>query len=152
MSAANILVIDDEPGIIDIVSTNLVAEGFEVTSAADGESGLILAHRDHPDLVILDIMMPGIDGWEVLRRLEADPITAGTPVILLTARIDDADILQGLERGAVEYITKPFFPENLVASVKITLTALDPELRGQRRTKLIERRRAILDHFEEERN
>ena len=152
MSAPTILVVDDEPGIIDIVATNLSAEGFEVISAADGEAGLVLAGSDSPDLIVLDIMMPGIDGWEVLRRLEADPDTAGTPVILLTARIDDADILQGLERGAVEYITKPFFPENLVASVKIALTALDPELRGQRRQHLIERRRAMLDRAGEGQN
>ena len=150
MSAATILVIDDEPGIIDIVSTNLVAEGFRVISAENGEKGLELALADSPDLVVLDIMMPGIDGWEVLRRLEADPDTAGTPVILLTARIEDTDVLQGLERGAVEYITKPFYPENLVASVKINLMALDPELRGEHRKRLIERRRAVLDRFREQ--
>lgn len=152
MSAATILVIDDEPGIIDIVSTNLTAEGFRVISAENGEKGLELARTDSPDLVVLDIMMPGIDGWEVLRRLEADPNTAGTPVILLTARIEDTDVLQGLERGAVEYITKPFYPENLVASVKINLMALDPDLRGEHRKRLIERRRAVLDRFREQRN
>ena len=97
-------------------------------------------------------MMPGIDGWEVLRRLEADPDTAGTPVIPLTARIEDTDVLQGLERGAVEYITKPFYPENLVASVKINLTALDPEMRGEHRQRLIDRRRAVLDRFRERQN
>lgn len=152
MSAATILVIDDEPGIIDIVATNLTAEGFKVISAEDGEKGLELARKDSPDLVVLDIMMPGIDGWEVLRRLEADPDTAGTPVILLTARIEDTDVLQGLERGAVEYITKPFYPENLVASVKINLTALDPEMRGEHRQRLIDRRRAVLDRFRERQN
>ena len=152
MSAPTILVVVDEPGIVDIVATNLSAEGFEVISAADGKAGLVLAGSDSPDLIVLDIMMPGIDGWEVLRRLEADPVTAGTPVILLTVRIDDADILQGFERGAVEYITKPFFPENLVASVKSALTALNPELRGQRRQHLIERRRATLDRAQEDQN
>lgn len=152
MSDATILVVDDEPGIIDIVSTNLSAEGFTIISAENGEKGLELAHKHHPDLVVLDIMMPGIDGWEVLRRLENDPDTAGTPVILLTARIEDTDMLQGLERGAVEYITKPFYPENLVASVKINLTALDPELRAQHRQRLVDRRRAVLDRFRKHEN
>jgi len=144
VSRGKILVIDDEPGIVDIVATNLEAEGFEVIGAGDGKAGLRLAKDQDPDLVILDIMLPGIDGWEVLRRLEADRTTSGVPVIMLTAKVEDTDVLQGLEGGAVEYVTKPFFPEDLVATVKIHLTVYDRSLRAERRSALIERRRSIL--------
>lgn len=144
MNREKILIIDDEPGIIDIVVTNLRAEGFAVFSALDGETGLLIAQRERPNLVILDIMMPKMDGWEVVRRLESDPATAGLPVIMLTAKVDDADVLEGLERGAVEYITKPFYPENLVATVRINLRAFDSALREEHRAKLIETRRAVL--------
>jgi DNA-binding response OmpR family regulator len=152
MRQAKILVVDDETGILDIVSTNLEAAGYEVLTSADGAGGLELATRESPDLIILDIMMPKMDGWEVLRRLEKDPATAGLPVIMLTAKVDDIDVLEGLKRGAVEYITKPFFPENLIASVKINLSAYDAALRDERRSKLIERRKWILEqrqHTEE---
>ena len=145
MSGEKILVIDDEVGMLDIVATNLQAEGFTVVTSTSGQSGLELAGSELPDLIILDIMMPEIDGWEVLRRLEKKPTTAGLPVIMLTAKVDDTDVLEGLELGAVEYITKPFFPENLVATVKINLSAFDKSLRDEHRASLIERRRTILD-------
>ncbi len=145
MSGEKILVIDDEVGMLDIVATNLQAEGYTVVTSTSGQSGLELAGSELPDLIILDIMMPEIDGWEVLRRLEKKPVTAGLPVIMLTAKVDDTDVLAGLERGAVEYITKPFFPENLVATVKINLSAFDKSLRDEHRASLIERRRTILD-------
>lgn len=140
---ARILVVDDEPGIVDIVATNLAAEGFDIISATTGPAALDVAQRHVPDLIILDIMLPEIDGWEVLRLLESDPRTAGIPVVVLTAKADDLDALRGLELGAVEYVTKPFFPEDLVASVKIHLEVLDPRLRARRRERLIEARRRL---------
>ncbi len=150
MRRAKILVIDDETGILDIVATNLEAAGYEVLTFANGAGGLELATSESPELIILDIMMPEMDGWEVLRRLEKDPLTAGLPVIMLTAKVDDVDVLEGLEHGAVEYITKPFFPENLIASVKIILGAYDAELRDEHRSKMIERRKRILEQRQRE--
>src|ERR1700694_4738389 len=88
-----VLVIDDEPGIVDIVETNLLGDGFEVVSAKDGKEGLDKVRSENPELVILDVMMPQMDGWEVLRHMEADPNTAGIPVIMLTAKASDEDYI-----------------------------------------------------------
>lgn len=139
-----ILVVDDEVGILEIVRVNLETEGFEVESAEDGEGALRLAREFHPDLVLLDVMLPDVDGWQVLAELEATPSLAGIPVVMLTARAADEDILHGLEEGAVEYITKPFYPEDLVASVKIILNVFDPSLREDYRRQLIAKRRRML--------
>ena len=139
-----VLVVDDEPGMTDIVATNLRAEGYEVTSASDGAAAVSAAQRRRPDLIVLDIMLPKLDGWQVLQTLEGRPDTAGIPVILLTAKTDDADVLRGLDLGAVEYITKPFFPEDLVASVKIQLEVLDPIMRDRHRADLMEARRRLM--------
>ena len=140
-----VLVVDDEPGIIDILTANLAAEGFQVIGAADGIEALEVARRRRPDLIVLDIMLPKLDGWKVLRELEGRPDTAGIPVIVLTAKADDADVLRGLELGAVEYVTKPFFPADLVASVRIQLEVLDPHLRDRHREDLIAARRQLMD-------
>jgi len=139
-----VLVVDDELGIVEIVRVNLEAEGFEVASAVDGAGALRLAREFHPDLVILDVMLPDLDGWKVLAELEATPSLAGIPVVMLTARAADEDILHGLEEGAVDYITKPFYPEDLVASVKIILNVFDPSLREDFRRQLIAKRRRML--------
>ncbi len=139
-----VLVVDDELGIVEIVRVNLEVEGFEVASADDGAGALRLAREFHPDLVILDVMLPDLDGWNVLAELEATPSLAGIPVVMLTARAADEDILRGLEEGAVDYITKPFYPEDLVASVKIILNVFDPSLREDFRRQLIAKRRRML--------
>jgi DNA-binding response OmpR family regulator len=144
-----VLVVDDEPGIIDILTTNLAAEGFEVIGAADGLEGLELARQRAPDLIVLDIMLPKLDGWEVLRHLESRPATAGTPIVVLTARTEDADVLRGLQLGAVEYVTKPFYPADLVATIKIQLEVLDPVLRDRRRADLISARRELMRRQED---
>lgn len=144
-SAPSVLIVDDEPGILAIAQANLEGQGFRVRCAATGAAALREVKVARPDLVVLDLMLPDIEGWEVLRRLEADPETAGTPVILLTALAADADVLRGLEQGAVEYITKPFYPEDLVASVKINLQVFDSTLRDGRRQELIARRRRLID-------
>jgi len=140
-----ILVIDDEPGIIDIVETNLLGEGFEVVSARDGKEGLEKIKSERPELVVLDVMMPEMDGWQVLKEVEKDPETAGIPVIMLTAKAADEDYIHGLEEGAVEYITKPFFPQELINRIKITLMVLNPRMRDERRRNLIAKRKRLME-------
>ena len=144
MAKGKVLVVDDEPGIVAIVQTNLEAEGYSVVAAADGEEALRRVQEEHPDLVILDVMMPVMDGWQVLERLERDEKTAGLPVIMLTAKAQDEDILQGLEQGAVEYMTKPFYPEDLAASVTLLLSVFDRGLREKRRQELIAKRKRLI--------
>ena len=113
-----ILVIDDEPEIVVICRDYLHASGFEVITAADGMQGLAQARQHKPDLVILDLMLPGMDGLDVCRSLRHD---GNIPIIMLTARIEEADRLVGLELGADDYITKPFSPRELVARVRTVL-------------------------------
>ncbi len=113
-----VLVADDEGRIRDLVRGYLEAEGFEVDTAADGAEALNLARASNPDLVMLDVMMPGIDGIEVLRRLRTE---SDVYVIMLTARADEVDTLIGLSVGADDYVTKPFSPRELVARIKTVL-------------------------------
>jgi len=113
-----ILVVDDEPKIVDICRDYLSAAGFKVITAADGTRGLSLARNEKPDLVVLDLMMPGMDGLDVCRQLRRE----GTmPIVMLTARVEESDKLIGLELGADDYITKPFSPRELVARVRTVL-------------------------------
>jgi two-component system alkaline phosphatase synthesis response regulator PhoP len=140
-----VLVIDDEPGIIEIVEANLEGDGFSVISASNGKEGLEKIKNEKPELVVLDVMMPEMDGWEVLRRVEQDPDTAGLPVIMLTAKAADEDYIHGLEEGAVEYITKPFYPQELVNRIKITLMVLNPRMRDERRRNLITKRKRLME-------
>jgi DNA-binding response OmpR family regulator len=113
-----ILVVDDEQSILDMLQYNLEKSGYEVVTACNGLDAVKLAHRHHPDLAILDITMPGMDGLEVCGRLRME---LGTPVILLTARDSEIDKVVGLEVGADDYVTKPFSPRELVARVKAVL-------------------------------
>jgi len=145
VNGRKVLVIDDEPGIIEIVETNLEGDGFEVISASNGKEGLEKIKQEAPELVVLDVMMPEMDGWEVLRNLERDPDTAGLPVIMLTAKAADEDYIYGLEEGAVEYITKPFLPQELVNRIKITLMVLNPRMRDERRRNLITKRKRLME-------
>jgi len=113
-----ILVIDDEPSIINLVSAYLKPEGYEVFTASDGNAGLKAARTFKPDLIILDLMLPGIDGIELLSRLRRE---SDVYVIMLTARTDETDKIVGLSVGADDYVTKPFSPRELVARVKAAL-------------------------------
>ncbi len=114
----SILVIDDEPQIADICRDYLTAAGFAVTTAHDGVKGLALARKERPDLVVLDLMLPGLDGLDVCRELRRE---SNTPIIMLTARVEESDKLIGLELGADDYLTKPFSPRELVARVRTVL-------------------------------
>jgi DNA-binding response OmpR family regulator len=122
MNKGTILIIDDEKDLVELVRYNLEdKEGYDVISARDGQSGLEIAQGHKLDLIVLDLMMPGIDGLEVCRRLRSDPRTARTPSIMLTAKATEADRIVGLELGADDYVTKPFSPRELVARVKAIL-------------------------------
>ncbi|MBK6898946.1 MAG: response regulator [bacterium] len=116
-----ILIVDDEPYILSILDFSLDAEGYTVLQAADGDAALSLAADQQPDLVILDVMMPRLDGFETCRRLKADLRTKDIPVVLLTARNSREDRTRGRDCGADGYITKPFSPQRLVDTVQTFL-------------------------------
>ena len=116
-----LLVIDDDPVIVELLRINFEIEGFEVLSASDGGEGLRRARSEHPDLVLSDIMMPRLDGLQLLSRLRADPATAALPVVLLSAKAQNAEVEQGLALGAVDYVTKPFDPLELLDRVNAVL-------------------------------
>lgn len=119
--AQKILAVDDEQDIIELLSYNLSREGFEVTTAADGEEALKKIRAKSFDLIILDLMMPGIQGMELCRILRNDPKTKSLPIIMLTAKTEEIDRILGLEMGADDYITKPFSPRELIARIKAVL-------------------------------
>lgn len=116
-----ILIVDDEKDIVKMLDYNLKKEGFRTISAYDGEDALDLAVREHPDLIILDLMLPGLDGLEVCKSLKKADKTAPIPIIMLTAKTKEVDKIVGLELGADDYMTKPFSPRELVARVKAVL-------------------------------
>jgi two-component system phosphate regulon response regulator PhoB len=118
MSKETILVVDDEIDILTLVEYNLLKEGYHVHTAETGEKGLQLATREIPDLVVLDLMLPGIDGMEVCRRIKSNEATNSIPIIMLTAKGEDVDIVSGLEVGADDYLTKPFSPKVLIARIR----------------------------------
>jgi two-component system, OmpR family, alkaline phosphatase synthesis response regulator PhoP len=120
---AKILVIDDEPSIVNLVTAYLKPEGYEVYIAADGNAGLQAARAYKPDLIVLDLMLPGIDGIELLSQLRRD---SNVYVILLTAKTEEMDKIVGLSMGADDYVTKPFSPRELVARIKAALRRLQP--------------------------
>lgn len=121
MSGESILVVEDEDDIAELIRYNLEAEKFTVTVAVNGEKGLEVARRINPDLVLLDLMLPGMNGLEVCRALKADAATAEVPIIMVSARGEESDIVSGLELGATDYITKPFGVKILVARVRSVL-------------------------------
>ena len=114
MGKMTVLVIDDDPVILELLRVNFEIEGFDVICATDGEEGLSRAQSEHPDIVISDIMMPRRDGLQLLRDLKSDPDTEDLPVILLSAKAQKAEVQQGLDLGADDYITKPFDPLELI--------------------------------------
>jgi len=116
-----ILVVDDERDIRDLVSYHLTRSGFMVVTAADGERALEVVRETVPDLIVLDLMLPGMDGLDVCRLLRRDPRTSHVPVVMLTARDDETDVVTGLELGANDYVAKPFSPRILVARVRAAL-------------------------------
>lgn len=113
-----ILAVDDERHIVRLVEVNLARAGYQVVTAYDGREALLKVESEKPDLVVLDVMMPYMDGFEVLRNLKANPLTAEIPVIMLTAKAQDADVFRGWQSGVDCYLTKPFNPMELLTFVK----------------------------------
>lgn len=121
MAAKKILVVEDEPDIRKLVNYNLTQERFKVLEAEDGEKALKIVRQEKPDLVVLDLMLPGLSGLEVCRSLRKQPETARLPVLMVTAKVGEADRVVGLEMGADDYLTKPFSPRELVARIRAIL-------------------------------
>lgn len=121
MAKTTILVVEDDRDIQELVSYNLMREGFQVLRALTGEDGLQMAKTRKPGLIILDLMLPGVDGMEVCRRIKKGAETGDIPIVMLTAKGEDADIITGLEVGADDYVTKPFSPKVLIARVRAVL-------------------------------
>ncbi len=121
MAGEKILVIEDDEDILELIKVNLTREGFTVLTAGDGHVGLQLAQSRRPDLVVLDLMLPRLDGMEVCRQLKRDPRAAGVPIVMLTAKSEEGDIVTGLELGADDYVTKPFSVKVLVSRIRTAL-------------------------------
>jgi len=116
-----ILVVDDEDDLLELVRYNLAKEGYDVVCVGSGEEALKAARKDPPDLIVLDLMLPAVDGLEVCRRLKGDARTREVPIVMLTAKSEESDMIAGLDRGADDYIAKPFSPRVLTARVKALL-------------------------------
>lgn len=122
-----VLAADDESGILRLLEINLRKAGYTVETAVDGREALEKIIAAPPDLVLLDVMMPHMDGFEVLRRLREDPATTALPIVMLTARAQDADVFHGLKSGATSYLTKPFNPSEMLALVRHLLDSATGE-------------------------
>ena len=143
--STRVLVIDDEAPIRLLCRVNLEAEGMDVLEAADGPSGLEKARAEIPDVVLLDVMMPGLDGWRVAEELLADERTAGIPIIFLTARAELRDRARGIDLGGVDYVTKPFNPVELAPQVRDLLARVDRGERDELRREKLSELRALLE-------
>jgi two-component system alkaline phosphatase synthesis response regulator PhoP len=135
-----VLIIDDEAPIRLLCRVNLEAEGMEVIEASDGETGIELARRERPDVILLDVMMPRLDGWDVAQSLVGDALTKEVPIIFLTARAEVRDRARGLDIGGIEYVTKPFNPLELAPLIEDLLERIRRDgldlLRGEKLAEL----------------
>ena len=143
--ATRVLVIDDEAPIRLLCRVNLEAEGMEVLEAADGPTGLEMARAETPDVVLLDVMMPGLDGWRVAEELLDDDRTAAIPIVFLTARAELRDRARGIDLGGVDYVTKPFNPVELAPLVRDLLTRVGRGERDLVRREKLSELRALLE-------
>jgi DNA-binding response OmpR family regulator len=125
MKKPRILVVDDEPDIVELIRHHLIREHYEVVTASDGSAALAQARATPPDLVVLDLMLPGVDGLEICRKLKSDTRTANVPIIMLTAKGEESDAVIGLSQGADDYVRKPFGVKELVARVAARLRAAE---------------------------
>jgi len=141
---ARVLIVDDEAPIRLLCRVNLEAEQMEVLEAADGPTGLETARREKPDVILLDVMMPGLDGWRVAEELLEDPATSSIPIVFLTARAELRDRARGLDLGGLDYVTKPFNPVDLAPMIRELIERVEGGEREElRRAKLAELRRLI---------
>ena len=142
-----VLIIDDEAPIRLLCRVNLEAEGMDVLEAADGLTGLGLARTEHPDVVLLDVMMPGLDGWAVAQELIDDVETDVIPIVFLTARAEFRDRARGLDIGGVDYITKPFNPVELAPLVRRLLERIERGVRDDLRREKLAELRSLADEL-----
>lgn len=142
-----IVVVDDEEDILLLCRVNLEFEGYRVVTASSGVDGLGLARELHPSLVLLDVMMPSMDGWHVLEAIKNDPETAAIPVVMLTARVQGEDQVRGWSGGAADYIMKPFSPVALLETMRNVLHPADPEEAQRRRDRSLEKLRLLDSQF-----
>lgn len=142
-----VLVVDDEEDILLLCRVNLEFEGYEVVTASSGVDGLTMAREAPPSLILLDVMMPKMDGWHVLEALKADPDTAAVPVIILTARVQGVDQMRGWAGGADDYILKPFSPPALLETIRRVLHPADSEELDRRRERSIEKLKLLNSQF-----
>jgi DNA-binding response OmpR family regulator len=140
------LIVDDEAPIRLLCRVNLEAEGIEVLEAPDGVTGLELARSERPDAILLDVMMPGLDGWNVAEQLLSDEGTSAIPIIFLTARADLRDRVRGMDAGGLDYITKPFNPLELASLVREVVAAVEQGDREQLRTERIAELRSLFEN------
>jgi two-component system alkaline phosphatase synthesis response regulator PhoP len=139
------LIVDDEAPIRLLCKVNLEAEGIEVLEAGDGVAGLEVARTQKPDAILLDVMMPGLDGWSVAEQLLADESTSAIPIIFLTARADLRDRVRGMDAGGLDYVTKPFNPLELATLVREVVDAVERGEREQLRTERLSELRALFE-------
>ena len=140
-----VLVIDDEPPIRLLCRVNLEAEGMEVLEASDGPTGLEMARNDEPDVILLDVMMPGLDGWQVAEELIDGERTNAIPIVFLTARAEARDRARGLDLGGIDYVTKPFNPVELAPLVRELIVRVERGERDDLRREKLAELRDLLD-------
>lgn len=139
-----VLVVDDEPDVLLLCRVNLEFEGYEVVEASDGQQAMEKVGEHRPDVILLDVMMPRMDGWQVLSALKADESLRDIPVVMLTAKVQDADQIRGWSAGVAEYITKPFSPLSLSQVIRDVLDN-DPEEEDRRRRLILEKLQLMQD-------
>jgi DNA-binding response OmpR family regulator len=142
-----ILVVDDEDDILLLCRVNLEFEGYRVATASSGVEGLELARELRPSMILLDVMMPSMDGWHVLEALKADSETSSIPVVMLTARVQGEDQMRGWSGGATDYIMKPFSPVALLETIRSVLHPADPQEAERRRERSLEKLRLLNSQF-----
>jgi len=140
-----VLVVDDEAPIRLLCRVNLEAENMDVVEAADGPSGLDAARRERPDVILLDVMMPGLDGWRVAEELLEDPNTSQIPIVFLTARAELRDQARGLDLGGLDYVTKPFNPVELAQTIRDVVSRVEGGERDELRKAKLAELRALID-------
>ncbi len=136
LKTERIVVIEDEADILEVIAYNLKREGYEVVTSTSGEDGLEKIERTKPHLVVLDLMLPEVDGIELCKKLKSDPLTQSIPVIMVTAKGEESDVVLGLGVGADDYVTKPFSPRELTARVKAVLRRAKTKGDGDRRERV----------------
>jgi CheY-like chemotaxis protein len=129
-----VLIVDDNPNLLSIITDSLLELGdFQVVTAADGAEGLAAFYAEHPDCMVIDVKMPGLDGYQLVRAIRGDPETAGTPLVILTALVQDSNRLAGMAAGVDCYLTKPVKPQDLVAAIQQAIARSEAERRQQLR-------------------